>query len=361
MHRNRKHGRDGRATFFVAKGSPKSFAVIAFRVRAPCNIHGFPLSYAAVVATGEADLGKQQQGISPDVIASYRSQCTVLAEDWQRIHELLEAYEAPGSDRDRLELEYIGLRSKLSCDYPILSYWRKGGFGLSAGIHQTLAIGSTLASLSESARSQDNLVQKHWQAAWSSLRKVMEVLQGAERQIAEGKPAELPAQLLVHDTHVPFPIRKVLKVGGTFAAILLIAGTVYVMRNFLGFWAPEAGAGLAVEGMTNAEQIEGVLVTMNEAFKYNDVDRFMTVIADDFKDDKGNGKTTLRVALQAFKESGELAKATVNWSRMVIQEHEGLIDARPVIIAAPDGELVIHLGFRVYRGGKLLIATGSAA
>lgn len=306
-------------------------------------------------------MAKQQQGISPDVIASYRAQCVVLAEDWQRIQYLVEAYQRPGSDRARLELEYIGLRSKLSCDYPVLSYWRKGGFGLSAGIHQTLAIGTTLASLSESASGQDGHVQKHWQAAWASLRKIIEVLQGAERQIAEGKPAELPPQLLVHSTHVPFPIRKVLKVVGTVAALLLLAGTVYVMRNFLGFWAPEAGAGLSVEGMSNAEQIEVVLVTMNEAFKNNDVDQFMTVIADDFKDEGGNGKTTLRMALQAFKETGELAKASLNWSRMAINERDGLIDVRPVYIVAPDGEMVIHLGFRPYRGGKLLIATGSGA
>ena len=306
-------------------------------------------------------MAKQQQGISSDVIASYRSQCAVLSQDWQRVHELLDAYHAPDADRESLELEYMALRSKLSCDYPILSYWRKGGFGLSAGINQTLALGSSLASLSESSGASCGTVQRHWQAAWTSLRKVMEVLQGAERQIAEGKPAELPPQLLVHSTHVPFPLRKVLKVLGSIAAVLLIAGTVYVMRNFLGFWAPEAGAGLAVEGMTDAEQIEGVLVTMNEAFKNNDVDQFMTLIADDFKDEKGNGKTALRVALQAFKESGELEKASVNWSRMAIQEREGLIDVRPVYIVAPDGEIVIYLGFKPYRGGKLLIATGSAA
>ena len=172
---------------------------------------------------------------------------------------------------------------------------------------------------------------------------------------------ELPPELLVHATHVPFPIRKLLKVLGTIAAVLLVAGTLYVMRNFLGFWAPEAGAGLAVEGMTEAEQIEAVLVTMNEAFKNNDVDQFMTVIADDFQDEEGNGKTKLRVALQAFKETGELARASVNWSRMTITERDGLIDVRPVYIVAPDGELTIFLGFKPYRGGKLLIATGSAA
>lgn len=306
-------------------------------------------------------MAKQQYGIQSDVIASYLAQCTDLSHDWERIHKLLEAYQAPGADREGLELEYMALRSKLSCDYPILSYWRKGGFGLSAEINQTLAIGSNLASLSEAAASPGGTVQTHWQAAWSSLRKVVDILKGAERQIAEGKPAELPPQLLVHSTHVPFPIRKVLKAVGTVAAVLLIASTLYFMRNFLGFWAPEAGAGLAVDGMTEAEQIEAVLVTMNEAFKNNDVDRFMTVIADDFKDEKGNGKTKLRVALQAFKETGELARASVNWNRMAISERDGLIDVRPVYIVVPDGELTIFLGFKSYRGGKLLIATGSAA
>ena len=93
----------------------------------------------------------------------------------------------------------------------------------------------------------------------------------------------------------------------------------------------------------------------------NDVDQFMTVIADDFQDEEGNGKTKLRVALQAFKETGELAGASVNWSRMAITERDGLIDVRPVYIMAPDGEITIFLGFKSYRGGKLLIATGSAA
>ena len=306
-------------------------------------------------------MAKQQQGIPPDVIASYLTQCNVLSRDWQRVHELLEAYNTPGADRERLEGEYIALRSKLSCDYPILSSWRKGGFGLSAGINQTLAIGTTLAALSESAQASDKSVQKHWQSAWTSLRRIVEVLKGAERQIAEGKPASLPPDLLVHSTHVPFPIRKVLKVVGTIAAVLLLAGTYYVMRNFLGFWAPEAGAGLSVEGMTEAQQIETVLVTMNEAFKNNDVDQFMTIIADDFADEDGNGKTALRVVLQAFKESGGLAQASVNWTRMAINERDGLIDVRPVYIAAPDGEIAIHLGFKAYRGGKLLIATGSGA
>lgn len=306
-------------------------------------------------------MARQQQGVPAEVIASYRAQCVALSADWRRVHDLLEAFQAPGADRAGLELEYMALRSTLSCDYPMLTDWRKGGFGLSAEINQTLALGGSLASLAESAATPERGAQRHWQGAWDSLRKVMEVLSGAERQLAQGKPVELPPELLVHNTHVPFPIRKILKVLGTVAAVLLVAGTLYVMRNFLGFWAPEAGAGLAVEGLSQTEQIEAVLVTMNEAFRTNDVDRFMTVIADDFQDEEGNGKTTLRVALQAFKEAGEFAQASVDWSRMAITERDGLIDVRPVIIQTPEEPIVIFLGFKPYRGGQLLIATGSGA
>jgi len=190
---------------------------------------------------------------------------------------------------------------------------------------------------------------------------VLSVLQAAEKQLAAGKSVELPPELLVHDTHVPFPLKKVLKVCGAAAAIVILAGTLYVMRNFLGFWAPGAGSGIVVtEGMTDEQQIEAVLVIMNEAFRRNDVDMFMTVIADDFRDEKGNGKTVLRVALQAFKERGEFGQASVNWSRMGVSDQGAYIDVRPVYIVTPGDELSIHLGFKSY-GGKLLIATGSAA
>ena len=306
-------------------------------------------------------MAKQQQGVSPEDLSSYQQQCAALSQDWQRLGEMIEGFGDAGSERQRLEDDYIGLRCTLSCDYPILAYWRNGGYGLSAGIHRMITAGTTLAALAESAAQPQGRARKQWQDVRNSLDKVAVALQEAQRALRDGKEPQLPRELIRNDVHVPFPIKKVLKIAGVAVAIVLAAGTLYVMRHFLGFWAPGAGSGHEVTAdMTDEQQIEAVLVTMARAFQQDDVDLFMTVVADDFRDEDGNGKRALRVALQVYAETGAFGAVSMDWSKMRITERGGFLDARPIYIIAPDERITIHLGFRDYRG-KLLIATGSAA
>lgn len=305
-------------------------------------------------------MAKQRQGITPEELATYEKQCSDLARDWQRLWALIGQYRGPDAHSDALEIEFLGLRSTLSCDYPILAYWRKGGYGLSAGINRMMAGSPTLRSLAESAGPPESRTNQQWRAVDEALGKVTDALQNARRALSEGKPAELPAELLQHDTYVPFPVRKVLKGIAVIASVVLVAGTLYFMRNFLGFWAPEAGSGIAVtDSMTDAEKVEAALVAMARAFRDNDVDQLMAVVADDFRDDEGNKKTALRVALQAYKESGKFGSVTMDWSRIRITPQGDMLDVRPVYIVTPDERISIHLGFKPYRG-KLLIATGSS-
>ena len=306
-------------------------------------------------------MAKQQQGVSPEDLSSYQQQCAALSRDWQRLGELVAGYHAAGAARQQLEDEYIGLRCSLSCDYPILTYWRNGGYGLTAGIQRMMDGGATLATVAGTAGSVHGRSRKHWEAVQRSLEKVAAALQEAQRALHEGKEPQLPRELLLQDVHVPFPTGKVLRILGLAAAVVLVAASLYFMRHFLGFWAPGAGAGLEISaGMTDEQKVEVALVTLAQAFQQNDVDLFMTVIADDFRDENGNGKRALRVALQAYHETGQFGAVTMDWSRMRLTDRDGILDARPVYILAPDGKITIHLGFRPYQG-KLLIATGSAA
>lgn len=306
-------------------------------------------------------MAKQQQGVSPEDLSSYVQQCGAVSRDWQRLGQLIEAYRAPDADRQRLEDEYVGLRCTLSCDYPILTYWRKGGYGLSAGIQRMMDGASTLETLASSAGPVHGKVQERWQSVWASLEKIRAALQTAQESLRAGKEPQLPSELLRQDIHVPLPVKKILKTLGAMALVVLALATLYFMRNFLGFWAPGAGEGLAVtDEMTPDQKIEVALITMSHAFQQNDVDLFMTVVADDFRDEKGNGKRALRAALQAYRETGEFGAVYVDWSRMRVTERDGLLSASPIYIVAPDGRLTIFLGFRDYRG-KLLIATGSSA
>lgn len=304
---------------------------------------------------------KRDQGVREADLASYEQQCAALAKDWQRLRALIEAYHAPDADRERLEMEYLAIRSALSCDYPVLSYWRKGGYGLTAGINRMMAGSPALRALAESARASEGRVNQTWNAVWASLGQVSAALRDARAALEAGKEVRLPAELLQHDTHVPFPVKKVLSGLGIAMALVLAAGSLYFLRHFVGVWAPGAGAGIVVSaGMTDEEQIEAVLGTMAHAFEQNSVDQFMTVIADDFVDEDGNGKRALRMALQAYKESGDFAQVAMDWSRVQITERGELLDVRPVYIITPDERIAIHLGFKPYRG-KLLIATGSSA
>lgn len=303
---------------------------------------------------------KAHPGINEQTLREYEEQCAGLGEDWRRLQDLLRACQDASADQDQLEGRYISLRSNLSCDYPILTYWRDGGYGLTAGINRLLDGAPDISALINAARQPDNTVQRWWKAVAEALDKVTRDLNHARSQLEQGKDAVLPPELLRHDTHVPFPIRKILRGMAIVVGCVLAATTFYVMRNFLGFWAPEAGSALVVtEDMPDEVKIQGVLGLMNEAFRANDLDRFMTVIANDFRDDEGNGRTALRVALQALKEKGEFQTVYLDWSRFRITERNGLLDVRPIYVELPDDRFSIHLGFKPY-GDKLLIATGSS-
>ncbi|MBX3177224.1 MAG: hypothetical protein KF886_07690 [Candidatus Hydrogenedentes bacterium] len=295
------------------------------------------------------------QGVTEEQLASYEQQCAALGEVWRRLGALLQAAQSSGGGRESLEAEYLAIRSALACDFPILTYWRQGGYGLTAGINRLTAGAPTLEDLAGSGRAAEG-----WRGVRQSLDRIEAALLEARRALAAGRPAALPPELIQHDTPVAFPVRRILRAAGIVAAVLLALGTAYFLRNFLGVWAPGAGEGLAVtEGMSDEEQIDAVLRTMSRAFEENSVDLFMTLIANDFRDEKGNGRRALRVALQAVKESGVFGQVRLDTSRMRITPRGDVLDVRPLYIETPDDRITIHVGFRPYRG-KLLIATGSS-
>ena len=114
-------------------------------------------------------MAKQLQGVAPEILASYDQQCAALKRDWLRLGSLIEEFSAPNADLDALEREFLTLRSTFACDYPILSYWRKGGYGLTAGINRMMAGAPALSGLVESAVSADNPTRQQWRAVWTSI------------------------------------------------------------------------------------------------------------------------------------------------------------------------------------------------
>lgn len=293
-------------------------------------------------------------------IDNYESQFSAFQADWRRLYNLAQAFSHPGADRSALEVELIQLKGKISCDYPTLPRWFGGRDECSSGIGRILSNGATLESLASGVR-EGGRICRDWLAVDQSLGNVREGLGKAREQIRSGKSVSITDDFFVPPHRRPVNWRKILIRSTVFCLLVVLFGGVWIARNVFGIGAPEAGAGIVeMASMEDQEKVVTILAVMNESFVQGDLDRFMTTIANDFRDDAGNGRRALRAVLQAYHTSGNFQQAWVDWSRTEIVRQDDWLYASPVVIRShADGveDLFIRLGFKEYRG-RWLIASG---
>jgi len=292
-------------------------------------------------------------------IDDYDSQFTAFQSEWRHLRTLAHAFSQPGADRRALEMELIQLKARISCDYPTLPRWFGGRDECSDGIGRILAIGVTLESLAQGVR-DGGRIGRDWLAVDQSLGSVRQSLGTAREQLQRGKSVSIADNCFVPPHQRPVNWRKILTRVAVLGGVLLLSGSAWFARNFLGVGAPEAGDGIVeTASMEDREKVTTILAVMNESFVLGDVDRFMTVIANDFADDGGNGRRALRTVLQAYHTSGSFQQAWVDWSRTEVVKTGDWLYASPVVIRshAEEEDLFIRLGFKEYRG-RWLIASG---
>ena len=84
-------------------------------------------------------MGKRAHSVSPQALDGYEKQFKALHKDWHYLYKLIEAYMQPNADRAALELDFLRMKGRISCDYPALAEWRSGAIGsgeLSHRIHE---------------------------------------------------------------------------------------------------------------------------------------------------------------------------------------------------------------------------------
>lgn len=177
-------------------------------------------------------MGNQTQSVSVDELQDLMRQCAALHQDWQRFHQLATVSNgsAPGG-----ALDFIQLQSRLSCDYPILSHWRKANLGLAAGISKLVAHAGTLEAFAREAQSGNGPLLREWQTVDGSIAKVRGLLESALRDARAGKPVRLPKEIAAPKVaREPWPIQRLLKGTGIAAATLVgIIVVLAVFRPFL--------------------------------------------------------------------------------------------------------------------------------
>lgn len=292
-------------------------------------------------------------------IEDHESQLAAFQMDWRRLRGIMEAFAHPGADRSALELELIQLKNKISCDYPTLPRWFGGRDELSTGLGRFLAEGASLEGLAAGLRAGGR-IGRDWLAVEESISKVRGELGVAREHIRQGKSVNLVDDFFVPAHRRPYPWRKILRRVAVLLAVVFCFGTAWALRTVLGVGAPGAGEGIVeMASMEDGQKAVTLLAVMNESFRQNDLDRFMTVIASDFEDDAGNGRRALRAVLAAYQAAGHFEKAWVDWDRAEFTRQGDWVHASPVVIRTEvEGEedLFIRVGLREYRGGRWLIA-----
>jgi len=168
-------------------------------------------------------MGMQNTFVTADELADIAHQCAALHEDWRRFYLLAAA--PPAEDPNACHLAFIQLRSRLSCDYPILSHWQKGALGLSSKIGALVSQADTLESLAQEVHAGGGPLLEEWRSVNDAIERVRALLAKAMAEAKKGKPAKLPREIAPKKVREPLPLGPLLQ-NLRVACIILVGCAV---------------------------------------------------------------------------------------------------------------------------------------
>jgi hypothetical protein len=143
-------------------------------------------------------MGSKWRTIPVRDLDRYERQFRALHKDWRYFHKLVEAYADPRADNGRrkaLEIAFLELKGRVSCDYTVLAAWRNGACGIPSEISDIFAERATLRSLSDDLAGGGGRTEEEWHEVDEALGYVRQVLVECRGKLKPGKPAKLPAEL----------------------------------------------------------------------------------------------------------------------------------------------------------------------
>ncbi len=131
-------------------------------------------------------------------LEGFERQFRALHKDWHYFYKLIQAYGDPRADSERrraLEIAFLELKSRISCDYSVLTAWRSGACGIPSGISDVFAEGTTLKSLSADVEGGRGIIEEEWRVVDEALGYIRQLLRECHQKTKPGKPAKLPVEL----------------------------------------------------------------------------------------------------------------------------------------------------------------------
>jgi len=278
-----------------------------------------------------------------------------LLDDWLKLNQIVSAYPQPNAQKHQMETWFLQAKSKLARTIPVLTE------RLGPDCHYATEVLNLIGGLTslESLYAQSEVAVKktltEWHRTYIAINECLGELEEKRRRVMQGERVMIG----VHPVHLrvrkPLPWREIVIYGGGMAALIAVVAGLYVMRNFLGFWAPGQGAGIEVSsGMTAEQRLNTTVDAMRNAFDTQNIDQLMAAFADDFLDAQNRSKTELRALIQTYTTARGLGAITLDLSHATPRVEEGIAYLSPVYITAEGQTFTVRVRGKEV-DGKFLI------
>lgn len=291
-----------------------------------------------------------------EVLEQYIQRCRGFLDGWVRFNQIIAAYPSPGVNKLQLETMFLQIKSTLAREHQILRDRLGPDCKFSADIVNIISGATTLDSIYGQSDVAVRKLHTEWHRAFITINETLGNLEDKLRRALAGERVMVGNIVIQVRVRKPVPVRQILVGIAVVLAVATVPATIYVMRNFFGFWAPGAGEGIVYsEAMTDEEKIQLLLSTMKNAVENGDIDTLMTAYSDAYSDEGGRGKTDLRAMLQAYKVAGGFVGSQLVVDKATIQIEGDFARIEPVNFVGKEDQLsMIVAGSR--EGDRWLIS-----
>lgn len=276
-----------------------------------------------------------------EVLDGYIARTREFMADWLRFNQLLGAFTTPGANKLQLETCFLQLKSKLARDHRVLSDRLGPDCKFNVDIINIISGATSLESVYSQSEVAVRKLQNEWHRSFITVNETLGNLEDKHKRAEAGERVNVGGIWVQSKVKKPIPWKTVFKYVAGVTAVLVAISSIYVMRNFLGFWAPKAGDGIAVSAaMTDEERIKVMIETMKAATEAGDVDKIMTAFSDNFAAEQG-GKTEVRAYLKAYELQGGFKGSVLDTSQAKIEFDGDKARFSPVHFIGPNDQTAL--------------------
>jgi hypothetical protein len=272
--------------------------------------------------------------------------CRVILEGWLRYSQLVAAYPQQAvQQRGPLEMAFLQTKSDLARQISVLKSHMGGQCHFDQNAMTLVAGTPSLDAIYSQSDVAVKKLMNEWHRVYIGINEALGEMDELLRKARAHQPVQFAGRMCFAPK--PIPWRRIAALAALCALAVGGAGTWYVLRHLLGFWAPAHEQAYALDpALTPEQQMTYMVSKMQASFRSGDLDTFMAAFDDDFRLPDGRGKRELRALVGTYitVAGAEAVKISYEDSAVTIEGDAASVD--PVTVDTPEGKVRVRIQAR---------------